>query len=396
MWKIRPRVPPTTTVSAKDIPLPVASEAEHKPAVAPLVSVILTCRCEVQHIRGVLASILAQEPPEGGFEIVVADGMSEDGTREALAEIAGSNPRVIVIDNPARWTSHGLNAAIRAASGQIMVRMDGHSVYAPDYLRQCVAVLLSSGADNVGGPWVAKADHYVGEAVAAAFQSRFAVGGARSHRPHYEGNVDTVYLGCWRKEVFERYGGFDERLVRNQDDEHNLRIIRRGGRIWQSPKIRSWYSSRTSFGGLFRQYLQYGYWKVEVIRKHRKPASLRHLVPGAFVLSLLLLCLMCGVGALGSSRLLAFSLLLLSSLVSVYVLAIAAASVQTAARTRWKLLPILPLVFCCYHFGYGYGFLKGVLDLIILRRGASSSMIGLTREHQGYNSPTRRDGGKKA
>ncbi len=375
---------------------------ECKPAPAPLVSVILICRCEALHIRAALASILAQESPEGGFEIVVADGLSDDGTREALAEIAGADPRVRMIDNPAQLTAAGLNAAIRAAAGQILVRMDAHTRYAPDYLRQCVSVLRSTGADNVGGPWIAQAGNYAGEAIAAAFQSRFAAGGARSHLPHYEGEVDTVYLGCWRKEVFQRFGGFDEALVRNQDDEHNLRIIRGGGRIWQSPKIRSCYHSRTSLKGLFRQYLQYGYWKVQVIRKHGKPASLRHLVPGVFVLTLLLLVLACGLGVAASSlwpattvpgsvssRLLTPALAGLVTLVSLYTLALLLASLQTAWRTKWKLLPALPFVFCGYHFGYGIGFLKGVLDFAILKRNASGSMIGLTRESAVENPSAR-------
>ncbi|HLP76669.1 MAG TPA: glycosyltransferase family 2 protein, partial [Candidatus Paceibacterota bacterium] len=329
----------------------------------------------------------------GDFEIVVADGMSDDGTRDVLREIARANPRVRVIDNPARFTPAGLNAAIGAAAGDILVRMDAHTQYAPDYLRQCVAVLQSTGADNVGGPWIAQADSYVGEAIAAAFQSRFAAGGARSHVPGYEGEVDTVYLGCWKKDVFRRFGGFDESLARNQDDEHNLRIIRGGGRIWQSSKIRSWYHSRTSLKGLFRQYLQYGYWKVQVIRKHGKPASFRHLVPGIFVFTLLLLCLISGVCIGVSSlcpatalpgavavRLLLPAVAVLAILASLYVLALLVASLQTARRTKWNLLPALPLVFCCYHFGYGLGFLKGILDFAVLKRPAPASMSGLTRE----------------
>ena len=372
-----------------------------KPAPSPLVSIILICRCEAPHIREALASILAQEPPPGGFEIVVADGMSDDGTREILTEIASSDQRVRVIDNRAKITASGLNAAISTAAGQILVRMDAHTRYAPDYLRQCVRVLQSTGADNVGGPWIAQAGNYVGEAIAAAFQSRFAVGGARSHVPHYEGEVDSVYLGCWRKEVFQRFGGFDENLVRNQDDEHNLRIIRGGGRIWQSSRIRSWYHSRTSLKGLFRQYLQYGYWKVVVIQKHGKPASVRHLVPGVFVLALLLLGLLTGLACIAtfgwpatrlpgsvSSRMLATALTAFVTLVSIYMLALLLASLKTARQTKWKFLPILPLVFGCFHFGYGFGFLRGVLDFAILKRNASASMFGLTRESAGRNPST--------
>jgi cellulose synthase/poly-beta-1,6-N-acetylglucosamine synthase-like glycosyltransferase len=341
----------------------------------------------------VLESILAQEEPDGGFEVILADGMSDDGTREILEEIARSDPRVKVIDNPGRIASTGLNAALRLARGQIIIRMDAHTHYASDYMRQCVSVLRSTGADNVGGPWVAQAHGYLGEAIAAAFQSPFAAGGARGHIPHYQGPVDTVYLGCWRREVFDRFGYFDEDLARDQDDEHNLRIVRGGGRVWQSPKIRSWYHPRTSFKGLFEQYLQYGYWKVQVIRKHRLPASWRHLVPGAFLLTLLLLCL---AGALAlpmallapagsairslSSWLLTGAWLGLASILSVYVLALVVASVHAAGRTKWNLLPILPLAFCCYHFGYGCGFLKGLLDFVILRRNATASFARPSRE----------------
>jgi glycosyltransferase involved in cell wall biosynthesis len=359
---------------------------------APVVTLVIPCRNEVQSIEQCLGSILQQGVPQGGFEVVVADGMSDDGTRQVLNELAAGEARVRIIDNPGRIVSAGLNAAIRAARGKIIIRMDAHTEYASDYLVRCVETLQETGADNVGGPWVAKGKGYMSCAIAAAFQSPFAVGGARGHNPNYEGEVDTVYLGCWRKETFEKFGYFDEELVRNQDDEHNLRIIRGGGNIHQSPKIKSWYRPRGSLASLFKQYMQYGYWKVRVIQKHKLPASIRHLVPGAFVLALLLLFLLSlacevfslllhGPGPVKSfvyftGQLSAFSFLLLCS---AYLLAVFVASVRTASKTEWKLLPVLPLVFCCYHFGYGYGFLSGVWDFVILRRGASVSFTKLTR-----------------
>ena len=183
---------------------------------------------------------------------------------------------------------HRSNAAIRASTGDIIVRMDAHTVYARDYIRRCVEVLQESGADNVGGPWTARGEGQIGKAIAAAFQSSFCAGGGKSHNPHFEGEVDTVYLGCWRRSAFDRFGFFDPDLVRNQDDEFNFRIRRQGGRILQSPKIQSTYTPRSSITSLFRQYLQYGYWKVAVIRKHRSLASWRHLVPALFVSSILL------------------------------------------------------------------------------------------------------------
>ena len=162
--------------------------------------------------------------------------------------------------------------------------MDVHTFYAEDYIARCVETLEQTGADNVGGPWVACGTSYLQRAIAAAFQSRFCAGGAKSHNPAYEGQVDSVYLGCWRRETLDRIGWFDSTLERNQDDEWNLRLIRAGGRIWQSARIRSWYQVRPSLRTLARQYFDYGFWKVAVIRKHRRPASWRHFAPAMFLL----------------------------------------------------------------------------------------------------------------
>jgi len=335
------------------------------------VSIVIPCRNEAGRIRECVGAALAQLAGNNAGELIIADGVSDDGTRKILESLEREEPRVRLIDNPGRIVSTGLNAAIRAARGQIIIRMDAHTEYAPDYVARCVELLEKTGADNVGGPWLAKGDGYVSRAIAAAFQSSFAVGGARGHDVNHEGPVDTVYLGCWSKETFERFGYFDEELVRNQDDEHNLRIIRGGGKIYQSPKVRSWYRPRGTLAALFKQYLQYGYWKVRVIQKHKQPASPRHLVPGGFVLALAILAILSPIFHPPFIAL----LLALGS----YVLALLAASLVTAARTGIALLPVLPAAFCCYHFGYGFGFLRGLLDFVILRRGASASFTKLTR-----------------
>ena len=337
----------------------------------PVVSVVVPCRNERDHIEAVVQSILAQEPPPGGFEVIVADGMSDDGTREILDRVAESEPRLRIVDNSHRIVSTGLNAAIRAARGEVILRMDAHATYAPDYIRQCFVALKETGADNVGGPWVAKGKSFVGRAVAAVFHSRFGTGGARGHDAAYMGPVDTVYLGCWPRTAFDRFGMFDEELIRNQDDEFNLRLLRLGGKIWQSPRIKSWYYPRESLKSLLQQQIQYGYWKVRVIQKHRVPASIRHLVPGIFVLSSILLLL----GSLWWS----IAIWTWLALVGTYIICNVAASTLTAAQHGWKLFPILPLVFACYHFGYGYGFLRGVLDFVILRRAPSADFTRLTR-----------------
>jgi glycosyltransferase involved in cell wall biosynthesis len=347
---------------------------------SPLVSVILPCRNEYGYIEDCLKSILAQEPPDGGFEVIVADGVSNDGTREYLERFSAENPKVRLLNNPGRIVSTGLNAALREARGEVIVRMDAHTVYASNYIKQCLAVLRETGADNVGGPMCTTATTFKERAIRAVFHSSFAVGGARSHNPNYEGYVDTVIYGCWRKSIFDRVGNFDEELVRNQDDEHNLRISRSGGKIYQSPSIRSWYHVRDSFRTVFRQYLQYGYWKVLVIRNHRLPASIRHLVPAAFVGALAVLLI--------SGLFWRPALMGATGLASVYLLGVLLASLITAARTEWKLLPALPLAFCCFHLGYGYGFLRGILDFVLFQKAPATRFVQLTRPQRRSPSAT--------
>ena len=329
------------------------------------ISIVVACRNEIGHIREFLDSILAQDPGDMAWEAVIADGASTDGTTEAIAQYCAAHPVLRMIPNPRRMVSTGLNSAIRAARGNLIVRMDAHTHYEADYCRKCVETLLSTGADNVGGPARTKAEGAAHRAIAAAYHSRFSTGGARFHDETYEGWVDTVTYGCWKKETLERIGLFDETLVRNQDDELNLRLVRSGGKIWQNPAIVSWYHPRASLWGLFNQYFQYGFWKVMVIRKHRIPGSWRHLVPAGFVAASLGLPLVSLaaflMGAPKSFTGFAAGVWLL--LVAVYVLANAVASVLAARKSTWKALPWLPLVFGAYHFSYGLGFLTGMLRL---------------------------------
>lgn len=339
----------------------------------PVASIVVPCRNERATIERAVASMLAQhELGSGEIEVVIADGRSDDGTRAILDRMARADGRIRVIDNPGLIVSTGLNLAIEAASADVIVRMDTHSDYASDYVARCLEALGTTGALNVGGPALTRAEGYFQSANALAYQSPYSVGGAKFHDPDYEGWVDTVTYGCWRKETLLRLGLFDESLVRNQDDELNLRLIRSGGRIWQTPKIRSWYRPRASWGALFRQYLQYGYWKVRVIRKHKLPASPRHLVPGTFVGLL---------GVLGACALVwpaaavAWVTLLLT-----YLAALTLASLLICARTgRWRYLVVMPAVLAAYHLGYGCGFIAGVFGLWTAPGRASRAFSNLTR-----------------
>lgn len=328
----------------------------------PVISVIMPCRNEAAHLGAVLDSLLAQELGQAlTAEFLIADGMSTDRTREIAAEYARRDARIRLIDNPAGFVSHGMNAGIRAARGTIIIRLDAHSHYAPDYLRRCAELLEQTGAANVGGPARTVAEGLIPETIAAAYHSRFACGGAQFHDCEYEGFTDTVPYGCWRKATLVEIGLFDEELVRNQDDELNLRLIRSGGKIWQSPSIRSYYHPRASFSALFRQYFQYGYWKVAVMRKHRIPASWRHLVPGAFVAAHLMLAAAVAVTLLaGQTQLAAVAAGLWAAMTGLYLLASLAAAVAMARVKGWRLLPLLPLAFAIYHVSYGLGFVLGL------------------------------------
>ena len=337
----------------------------------PAVSIVIPCRNERDGIEPCLRSLSRQESPAGGFEIIVADGMSDDGTRDILARLSKEMSHLRVVDNPRQITPCGMNAGIAMAQGRYIAIMGAHNRYAPDYLVQAVQALELHQADNVGGAMLCEGESRIQRAIAVAHHSSFSVGGAKWHRLQYEGPADTVFGGVYRRTVFDSIGLFDEELIRNQDDELNLRLQKAGGIIWQTPRIRSWYRPRASLRALFRQYRQYGYWKVRVIQKHRLPASIRHLVPGAFVLFL--------VSLLVLSPWLSFALWGFLGTVGIYALFSVGASLLSAARSEWSLFPILPMVFACYHFAYGIGFLEGVWDFVIRRKGPHTTYTQLTR-----------------
>lgn len=334
-----------------------------------LLSVIVPCRNERCHIDAFCDSVLQQTLPAGWrMEVLIADGDSDDGTRERLAQRCAADPRFVLVENPGRIVSTGLNACIARAQGSVIARLDVHSRFAPDYLAQCIAALERTGADNVGGPWVAQGTGPMGAAIAAAFQCRWVVGGARSRDVQYEGKVDTVYLGCWRRAVFAQHGLFDETLVRNQDDEHNLRLRLGGARIWQSRLIRSTYQPRDSLWHLFHQQRQYGYWRPFVMRKHGQPGSPRQLAPMIFIAACALLA--------GATPWFHAPFVALVAAYALYLLAASAAAAKAAHD--WRLLPRLPAVIAAFHLGYGLGTWRGLWDMAWARKPASD-LVRITR-----------------
>lgn len=336
------------------------------------VSIIVPCRNERWFIRDFVESVFLQEPVGSAFELIIADGMSDDGTREILKECIAVHPDLVLLDNPDKTTPHALNCGIRAARGEIIVRMDVHTNYAQDYVSQCVHALRTTGAMCVGGPWVAEGNTPVQRAIAAAFQSPVGSGGAASRRAEFSGWVDTVYLGAWWRTDLLALGGFDETLVRNQDDELALRIHREGGKVWQSSQIRSVYVPRTSLALLYRQFSQYGYWKIPVIRKHKLPASPRHLAPLAFFTLLLILAAVMPYWATAGIVLLGLVLTYLSALI------VGTRHQRAALHTGdpgWLTL----VAVATMHVGYAVGFGRAIWEFLILRKGAWQIMTRLTR-----------------
>lgn len=338
------------------------------------VSLIVPCRNERDHIDAFIASAVRQRlPPGWSMELIVADGASDDGTADRLAGRAAAEPRLVVIENPGRIVSSGLNRALAVARGEVIIRLDVHTTYDDDYVAACLATLQRTGADNVGGPWVARGHGPWGEAIAAVFQCRWVAGGALSRSLAHDGPVDTVYLGCWPRATFDRIGGFDEALVRNQDDEHNLRLRRAGGVVWQSGSIRCAYRPRDSLAALWRQWLQYGYWKPFVMRKHGQPAAARQLVPALFVAAL------GGATAAAALGVGAGPLVTVSAAYAVVLVGLSAAVARGPARAgaagrSWRV----PVVIAAHHLAYGAGSLVGWWDVLRGRPGRAR-FSGLTR-----------------
>jgi succinoglycan biosynthesis protein ExoA len=328
------------------------------------ISVIAPMLNEAEHVENLVADIAAQDW-EGELEVFVADGGSTDGSVERLrAAAARRGVDVTVLENPERWVSYGLNRCIRAARGDLIVRIDCHSRYPSDYLRRCAVASEETGAENVGGILVPSGRTLTERAVAAAVDSAFGGVGWTRHRTDERCEVDTVALGAFRPEAFDRAGLFDETLVRNQDDEFNLRLRRAGGRVVLDPSIRSYYTPRGSLRRLFRQYYEYGRWKAPVMRKHGQATSARSLVPGVFVLGLAALVHLSAWDPRAAA--------LLALETTAYAALALGFSVACLRRRRepWSLLPRIVAVFPTMHLAHGLGMIAGWLRTVERRESA--------------------------
>lgn len=315
----------------------------------PFVSVILPVRDEEHYITRCLDSILVNDYPQDHLEILVIDGMSTDRSREIVREYARRYPFIRLLDNPRCIVPTALNIGIREAKGEIIVRVDAHTIYASDYISRCVELLGTTGAANVGGMQHAIGTDYTSNGIAIATTTPFGIGDAHYRYAEDEMWVDTVYLGAWRKSTLEALGGFNEEWAVNQDYELNYRLRKAGGKILLSPRIQCWYYVRTSLGALARQYFRYGFWKMKTVVAHPDSLRWRQLAPPALVVALLL-----SLGLLPVSRILGIVV------PALYLTANLLASIWTASRRGWKYLPLLPLVFATIHLSWGTGFFVGL------------------------------------
>lgn len=337
----------------------MTTESGTRTGTVAFVSIIIPVYNEEQFIDKIMADALEQDYPSDRFEVIVVDGMSKDRTAQRVRCIQKVHPNVRLIENPRRIVSTGLNRGIASARGEIIVRLDGHCEYPRDYVRTLVDLRQKLNADDVGGVLVPLGEGYVQRSVAAAYASPVGVGSrALKALPdsHEVTEVDTVHAGCWKRERLLQAGGFDETMVRNQDDELSFRLRKNSGRIFQTTEVRIKYHVRNSFIKLFQQFAQYGYWKVQVVRKHPQQASLRHVVPALFILLVL-----------SSMALAPFSKVGLWApvvLLGGYCVTVALVS----AMQMWRepvLVPGVAWAVAMMHFGYGSGFIVGCLRQLL-------------------------------
>lgn len=339
-------------------------------------SIIIPCRNEERYIGNCLETLIANDYPADTYEIIVVDGMSDDKTREVLEKFTNIFKSIKVLDNPEKVTPVALNRGIREARGKYILILSSHSKVDRTFIKANIAALAKYTSDCVGGLLVTLPANgsVLAKAIASALSSSFGVGNAHfrtgSKKVRY---VDTVPFGCYRRELFGKIGYFDEDLIRNQDDEFNLRLIKNGGKILLVPDIVSYYYARPSLGKLWKMYFQYGYFKPLVARKVGGVLTLRQLIPSCFILGLLITSFL---SFFAKPFLWVFSIILIS-----YASTNLLFSGSIALASDMRAIFVLPMIFTALHFSYGSGYLKGLLDFTLLNKHKKNRIkdVPLTR-----------------
>jgi len=319
------------------------------------VSVVMPVRNEEKYIEQSLGAVLNQEYPHDKMEVLVADGMSTDNTRGEVARLASSTDiPVNILGNPAKIVPVGMNIAIRKAKGDVVVRIDGHTIIESDYIKQCVASLKRSGAANVGGRMRAKGNNYLTTGIAIATSTPFGIGNSAFHYSDREQFVDTVYMGAFWRDTLFKVGLYNENFKRHQDYELNYRIRKNGGRILLTPSIRSHYYVRDSLKKLCEQYFQYGVWKGRFIRVYPDSIKIRHIIPPVFIFLLFFSFIL---SLFAKSLYLNFGFIL-----GAYIFFLLTGSCLMSAKGKTKFVPLLPVILACIHFSWGIGVWIGLLS----------------------------------
>jgi succinoglycan biosynthesis protein ExoA len=321
---------------------------------SPKVSIIVPCYNEQSTILSMLKAFHRQTFPRAEMEVVIADGMSTDGTRAAIAAFQQDFPdlEVRVVENLNRFIPSGVNRAIEASRGEILIRFDGHSKPYPDYVANCVAAHQAGRGDNVGGVWEIRpgADTWIATSIAVAASHPLGVGDALYRHAKYAAEVDTVPFGSFRRALIDQVGFFDESLLTNEDYEFNARILKQGGKIWLDPAIRSVYFARSTLRELLRQYWRYGFWKWYMLRRYPDTLRWRQALPPLFVISLIGLALL--------SMFLPVARLLLAAELLLYFSIMILAGFHAAIQQRKAFLILgVPLSIFAMHISWGSGFL---------------------------------------
>jgi glycosyltransferase involved in cell wall biosynthesis len=335
---------------------------------SPQLTIIIPTRNEASFIDRCLRSVFAADPVPSGFEVLVVDGMSKDGTRQILSGWIQEHANLTILDNPLGIVPSAMNIGIRAARGEWIIRLDAHSEYPANYFNLCIETNQRTGADNVGGAITTLFERkgLQGSLVQALTTHRFGVGNSTFRTGAREGWADTVPFGCYRRELFKRIGLYDERLVRNQDYELNRRLLEKGGRIWFNPAIQIIYHNQSTLHGLLRQAFTTGQWNPWMWFIAPYSFALRHAVPMIFVSILLFVSLLFLMAPSMAS------ILLLLVMVPYTLLALSA-SFQQALRCGVQLFLPMPWLFLVYHIIYGSGGLWGLCRLLLQRAPVQGS-----------------------
>jgi glycosyltransferase involved in cell wall biosynthesis len=336
------------------------------------VSVVVPCFNEVKNIRSCLDSVVANDFPKDQLELLVVDGQSDDGTREIVLEFSKRYSWIRLLENVRRITPVAMNIGVQAAEGQILIRMDAHTVYPSNYISGLVAWLIKSKADNVGGISIVKPGDQSAKAHAIAYALSHPWGVGNSHfrigaaEPKW---VDTVPFGCYWKEMFDTIGLYNEALIRNQDDELNHRLIKQGGRILLVPEIASFYTARESLQKLWTMFYQYGYFKPLAVRAIGTVMTTRQLIPSFF-----LLCTICAaiLAPWSDAMAVLFTAIIIAYAAIDLTVSLRAAIERGRGCGLWSMV-----VFPILHISYGIGYAHGILDFLVLRKSKTSEAIVL-------------------